>query len=46
MIKNICEHLHVGKEVFCGAKTGDYICYDCKETFSEDPRKTKNNSNK
>ena len=39
MFETNCKHLNVGKEVYCGTKTGDYICYNCGETFSENPRK-------
>lgn len=31
-----CPHENIGKECYCGTRTGDYICYDCGETFSLD----------
>jgi hypothetical protein len=34
-----CPHLHISKEVYCGTKTGDYICDDCGETFMYKPTK-------
>lgn len=42
-----CSHENIGKECYCGTKTGDYICFDCGETFSPDyfeiiPNKRKN----
>lgn len=36
-----CGSTNVSKEYYLGTQTGDYVCNDCKETFSRESQKNK-----
>ena len=38
-----CPHLNIGKELYYGTKTGDYICNDCGTTFMNNPKSVSQN---